>query len=226
MQVICLPLVPGSWITLCHYWWEWYSSCGKRFHLFDEPVKCSYSFYLVRRFHFPRTSFFYLISSLCLFVVLQTPQEDYVEAAVKQALQIHLSGLMGDILIFMPGQEDIEVSSLSWLQRLNMNWTLQKWSSCFCSCKKSIEPIQIRSLLFSFIQPNSFKCLFSCGLIFVHFVIAGDVRPDRGAAGGAGKRSSTRRAANLLSAALRPPGQNLPKGFYLTRPQWFFTWNW
>uniref|UniRef100_A0AAY4EB43 Pre-mRNA-splicing factor ATP-dependent RNA helicase PRP16 n=1 Tax=Denticeps clupeoides TaxID=299321 RepID=A0AAY4EB43_9TELE len=39
----------------------------------------------------------------------KTPQEDYVEAAVKQALQIHLSGLVGDILIFMPGQEDIEV---------------------------------------------------------------------------------------------------------------------
>lgn len=44
--------------------------------------------------------------------MLQTPQEDYVEAAVKQALQIHLSGLMGDILIFMPGQEDIEVSDV------------------------------------------------------------------------------------------------------------------
>lgn len=43
---------------------------------------------------------------------LQTPQEDYVEAAVKQALQIHLSGLIGDILIFMPGQEDIEVRLL------------------------------------------------------------------------------------------------------------------
>ncbi len=41
--------------------------------------------------------------------VIQVPQEDYVEAAVKQALQIHLSGMMGDILIFMPGQEDIEV---------------------------------------------------------------------------------------------------------------------
>ena len=40
----------------------------------------------------------------------KTPQEDYVEAAVKQALQIHLSGMSGDILIFMPGQEDIEVS--------------------------------------------------------------------------------------------------------------------
>lgn len=44
---------------------------------------------------------------------VQTPQEDYVEAAVKQALQIHLSGMVGDILIFMPGQEDIEVSSMT-----------------------------------------------------------------------------------------------------------------
>ena len=44
---------------------------------------------------------------------VQTPQEDYVEAAVKQALQVHLSGMVGDILIFMPGQEDIEVSSLT-----------------------------------------------------------------------------------------------------------------
>ncbi|KAM3828909.1 pre-mRNA-splicing factor ATP-dependent RNA helicase PRP16 isoform 2-T2 [Vipera latastei] len=41
----------------------------------------------------------------------KTPQEDYVEAAVKQALQVHLSSAAGDILIFMPGQEDIEVTS-------------------------------------------------------------------------------------------------------------------
>lgn len=45
-------------------------------------------------------------------LVLQTPQEDYVEAAVKQSLQVHLSGAPGDILIFMPGQEDIEVRAL------------------------------------------------------------------------------------------------------------------
>ncbi|XP_068943830.1 pre-mRNA-splicing factor ATP-dependent RNA helicase PRP16 isoform X5 [Petaurus breviceps papuanus] len=41
----------------------------------------------------------------------KTPQEDYMEAAVKQSLQVHLSGAPGDILIFMPGQEDIEVTS-------------------------------------------------------------------------------------------------------------------
>jgi pre-mRNA-splicing factor ATP-dependent RNA helicase DHX38/PRP16 len=35
-------------------------------------------------------------------------QEDYVMAAVKQALQIHFNSSEGDILIFMTGQEDIE----------------------------------------------------------------------------------------------------------------------
>ncbi|XP_077297512.1 ATP-dependent RNA helicase l(1)G0007 isoform X1 [Arctopsyche grandis] len=36
--------------------------------------------------------------------------EDYVDGAVKQTLQIHLQPSEGDILIFMPGQEDIEVT--------------------------------------------------------------------------------------------------------------------
>lgn len=40
----------------------------------------------------------------------RNPVEDYVEASVKQALQIHLQPTKGDILIFMPGQEDIEVT--------------------------------------------------------------------------------------------------------------------
>lgn len=41
----------------------------------------------------------------------KNPVEDYVDAAVKQALQIHLQPHGGDILIFMPGQEDIEVGN-------------------------------------------------------------------------------------------------------------------
>lgn len=40
----------------------------------------------------------------------KNPVEDYVDAAVKQSLQIHLQPNQGDILIFMPGQEDIEVT--------------------------------------------------------------------------------------------------------------------
>lgn len=40
----------------------------------------------------------------------KTTCEDYVDSAVKQALQIHLQNDVGDMLIFMPGQEDIEVT--------------------------------------------------------------------------------------------------------------------
>ncbi|OAF68975.1 Pre-mRNA-splicing factor ATP-dependent RNA helicase PRP16 [Intoshia linei] len=38
------------------------------------------------------------------------PVDDYVEASIKQAIQCHLGGMPGDILIFMPGQEDIETT--------------------------------------------------------------------------------------------------------------------
>jgi pre-mRNA-splicing factor ATP-dependent RNA helicase DHX38/PRP16 len=40
----------------------------------------------------------------------KTPSEDYVDAAVKQVLTIHLSFPSGDILVFMTGQEDIEAT--------------------------------------------------------------------------------------------------------------------
>ena len=43
----------------------------------------------------------YYIKSAC---------EDYIEAAVKQVLTIHLSYPSGDILVFMTGQEDIEAT--------------------------------------------------------------------------------------------------------------------
>ena len=40
----------------------------------------------------------------------RSPCEDYVDSAVKQALAIHVSQGPGDILVFMTGQEDIEVT--------------------------------------------------------------------------------------------------------------------
>lgn len=42
----------------------------------------------------------------------KTPVEDYVEAAVSQALQIHVGKGAGDILIFMTGQEDVEMTCM------------------------------------------------------------------------------------------------------------------
>ncbi|KAI0791827.1 P-loop containing nucleoside triphosphate hydrolase protein [Abortiporus biennis] len=40
----------------------------------------------------------------------KSPCEDYVDSTVKQVLQIHLSLPPGDILVFMTGQEDIEIT--------------------------------------------------------------------------------------------------------------------
>ncbi|PSS31934.1 hypothetical protein PHLCEN_2v2294 [Hermanssonia centrifuga] len=40
----------------------------------------------------------------------KSPCEDYVDSTVKQVLQIHLSLPPGDVLVFMTGQEDIEIT--------------------------------------------------------------------------------------------------------------------
>jgi len=48
----------------------------------------------------------------------KTPQEDYVDAAVKQAIAVHLGHPAGDILIFMTGQEEIEATCFSLADRL------------------------------------------------------------------------------------------------------------
>lgn len=50
----------------------------------------------------------------------RTPCEDYVDSAVKQVLAIHVSQGPGDILVFMTGQEDIEVTCELIDERLKM----------------------------------------------------------------------------------------------------------
>ena len=40
-------------------------------------------------------------------VYSKSPCEDYIESAVKKVIEIHLSQGVGDILVFMTGQEDV-----------------------------------------------------------------------------------------------------------------------
>lgn len=49
----------------------------------------------------------------------KTACEDYVDAAVKQVLAIHMTMAPGDILVFMTGQEDIEATCFSLQERLD-----------------------------------------------------------------------------------------------------------
>ncbi|KAJ2318015.1 Pre-mRNA-splicing factor ATP-dependent RNA helicase PRP16, partial [Coemansia sp. RSA 2704] len=48
----------------------------------------------------------------------KTPCDDYVDSAVRQTLTIHLSQTAGDILVFMTGQEDVEVCCETIRERL------------------------------------------------------------------------------------------------------------
>ncbi|KAJ1749407.1 Pre-mRNA-splicing factor ATP-dependent RNA helicase PRP16 [Coemansia sp. RSA 1821] len=48
----------------------------------------------------------------------KSPCEDYVDSAVRQTLTIHLSHPEGDILVFMTGQEDVEVCCEAIRERL------------------------------------------------------------------------------------------------------------
>ncbi|KAK9090147.1 hypothetical protein Sjap_023324 [Stephania japonica] len=48
----------------------------------------------------------------------KSPCEDYVEAAVKQAMTIHITSAPGDILIFMTGQDEIEATCYALAERM------------------------------------------------------------------------------------------------------------
>jgi pre-mRNA-splicing factor ATP-dependent RNA helicase DHX38/PRP16 len=50
----------------------------------------------------------------------RSPCEDYVDSAVKQVLAIHVSQGPGDILVFMTGQEDIEITCDLIAERLRL----------------------------------------------------------------------------------------------------------
>ena len=48
----------------------------------------------------------------------KTPCEDYVDAAVKQAMAIHMTSGAGDILIFLTGQDEIETACYALAERM------------------------------------------------------------------------------------------------------------
>lgn len=48
----------------------------------------------------------------------ETPCEDYVEAAVKQAMTIYTTGAPGDILIFLIDQDEIEAACYALSERM------------------------------------------------------------------------------------------------------------
>jgi pre-mRNA-splicing factor ATP-dependent RNA helicase DHX38/PRP16 len=87
----------------------------------------------------------------------KNPVEDYVDAAVKQAIQIHLGPLKGDILIFMPGQEDIEVTCEQIQERLDQLDVKQKESGDQAGGPPGLAVLPIYSQLPSDLQAKIFQ---------------------------------------------------------------------
>ncbi|PON50620.1 hypothetical protein PanWU01x14_221530 [Parasponia andersonii] len=50
----------------------------------------------------------------------KSPCEDYVEAAMKQAMTVHITSPPGDILIFMAGQDEIEAACYALAERMEL----------------------------------------------------------------------------------------------------------
>ncbi|KAL3679174.1 hypothetical protein R1sor_022130 [Riccia sorocarpa] len=64
----------------------------------------------------------------------KSPCEDYVDAAVKQAMSIHISCPPGDILIFMTGQDEIECCCFALAERMEQLET---------SSERAVTPLSI-----------------------------------------------------------------------------------
>lgn len=108
--------------------------------------------------------------------------EDYLDAAVKQILQIHLSQPEGDVLCFMTGQEDIEATCLVLAERLE---ELQKQSdpngdgSGGSVPPLSILPIysqlpaDLQSKIFEAAEPGVRKCIIATNIAETSLTVDG-----------------------------------------------------
>lgn len=100
----------------------------------------------------------------------KVPPEDYVEAAVKQALTIHLSNPPGDILIFMTGQEDIEATCQVIAERVS---TLDSVPPLLLLPMYSQLPADLQAKIFEGANAGTRKCIVSTNIAETSLTVDG-----------------------------------------------------
>ena len=98
------------------------------------------------------------------------PCEDYVAASVKQALTIHLMQPTGDILIFMTGQEDIEVTCELLAERLEQ---LPDAPPLSILPIYSQLPADLQAKIFERSSDNSRKCIVATNIAETSLTVDG-----------------------------------------------------
>ncbi|CAM8947639.1 unnamed protein product [Rhodiola kirilowii] len=104
----------------------------------------------------------------------KTPCEDYVEAAVKQAMTIHITSAPGDILIFLTGQDEIEAACFSLAERME-----QLISSAKTVPKLLILPIysqlpaDLQAKIFEKAEDGARKCIVATNIAETSLTVDG-----------------------------------------------------
>ncbi|KAG6475142.1 hypothetical protein ZIOFF_064360 [Zingiber officinale] len=105
----------------------------------------------------------------------KTPCEDYVDAAVKQAMAIHITSPPGDILIFMTGQDEIEAACYALAERME-----QLISSASKEVPKllilpiySQLPADLQAKIFQKAEGNARKCIVATNIAETSLTVDG-----------------------------------------------------
>lgn len=106
-------------------------------------------------------------------VVLHTAeaQEDYIEASLQTFYQIHTERPPGDVLIFLPGQEDID-SLASSIESLSDQITADQMQVLVCPMYAALPPAMQRRV-FGKTPPNTRKVVLATNIAETSITIPG-----------------------------------------------------
>ncbi|KAI4340648.1 hypothetical protein MLD38_025461 [Melastoma candidum] len=105
----------------------------------------------------------------------KTPCEDYVEAAVKQAMSIHISSPPGDILIFMTGQDEIEVACDALAERMeqHISSTAKGFNKLLILPIYSQLPADLQTKIFQKAEEGARKCIVATNIAETSLTVDG-----------------------------------------------------
>lgn len=105
----------------------------------------------------------------------KSPCEDYVEAAVKQAMTIHITSAPGDILIFMTGQDEIEATCYALSERMEqlVSSTRQSVSNLLILPIYSQLPADLQAKIFEKPEDGARKCIVATNIAETSLTVDG-----------------------------------------------------
>lgn len=105
----------------------------------------------------------------------KTPCEDYVEAAVKQAMTIHITSPPGDILIFMTGQDEIEAACYALAERMEqlISSTQKAVAKLLILPIYSQLPADLQAKIFQRAEDGARKCIVATNIAETSLTVDG-----------------------------------------------------